>query len=506
MKILISKQIKELDNYTIEHEPISSIDLMERAAKAIVNEIVSRWNKKTPFVVFSGPGNNGGDGLAVARLLSNAGYTVETFLFNPSGQLSSDCFDNKKRLQDLGNAKFHEVTSEFNFPDLQDNIVIIDALFGIGLHRPLEGGFAGLVSHINRSKATIISIDIPSGLMSEGEITNEKHVIINATLTLTLGMPKLSFFFTENERFVGEWKALDIGLHAQGIALLDSGIILTEPYEMHQTLRPRCKFAHKGNMGHALLVSGKYGMCGATILAAKACLRSGAGKLTIHTARLNNDILQIAVPEAIISHDLSELKVTQSVDTSIYNSLAIGPGLGEDEETAEAVFHLINHHSGKMVIDADGLNILSTHKDWLRQLPQDTILTPHPKEFERLAGHCRNSYERFIKARNLSQTLKCYIILKGHYSMIFAPDNRIYINQTGNAGMATAGSGDVLTGILAALLARGYTALEAARLGTYLHGLAGDLATNELGQESLTASDIVTFLPKAFIKIQNNKA
>lgn len=504
MKILTSKQIKELDSYTIEHEPISSIDLMERAARAIVKEIASRWSAETRFVVFCGPGNNGGDGLAVARLLSSAGYQTEAYLFNTTGRLSPDCFANKKRLQEETKAQFHEVLSEFEFPKLQENSIVIDALFGTGLHRPLEGGFAGLVSRINRSKVPIVSIDIPSGLMSEGEVTNEKRVVIHASLTLTLGMPKLSFFFAENERVVGEWKVLDISLHPQGIALLDCGIALTEKDEICKILHPRSKFAHKGNMGHVLLVSGKYGMCGATVLAAKACLRSGAGKLTIHSARMNNDILQIAVPEAILSHDASDLKVTQAIDTSIYSALAVGPGLGEDEETAEAVLRLISRHSGELVIDADGLNILSTHKNGLTSLPKDSILTPHPKEFERLAGRCHNSYERFVKAREMSRSLHCYIILKGHNSMIFSPDERVYINPTGNAGMATAGSGDVLTGIVSALLARGYTALEAARLGTFLHGFAGDLAAAELGEESLTASDIIAYLPQAFINLQNN--
>lgn len=501
MKILTSKQIKELDKYTIEHEPISSLDLMERAATAIVKEIAKRWSTEVSFVIFCGPGNNGGDGLAVARLLNYAGYHAEAFLFNTSGRLSSDCSANKNRLQKETCAQFHEITSEFEFPVLQKNSVIIDALFGTGLHRPLEGGYAGLVTRINRSRLPIVSIDVPSGLLSEGEITNEKRVIVHATLTLSLGMPKLSFFFAENEHFVGEWKVLDIGLHPQGQALLESGIIFTEKDSVSKLLRPRSKFAHKGNMGHVLLVSGKYGMCGATVLASKACLRAGAGKLTVHTARMCNDVLQIAVPEAILSLDASDFKVTQPIDTYIYNTLAVGPGLGVDAETAQAVLHLITHHSGEMIVDADGLNILSAHKDWLNLLHNDVILTPHPKEFERLFGNCRNSYERFEKARGMSQSLRCYIILKGHYSMIFTPDNRVYINPTGNAGMATAGSGDVLTGIISGLLARGYSSFEAALLGTYLHGLAGDLAAAELGEESLVASDLIIYLPKAFISL-----
>lgn len=502
MKILTSTQFKELDKYTIGHEPVSSIDLMERAAKAIAAELKSRWTTATRFIVFAGPGNNGGDALAVSRLLCNAGYTVQTYLFNITGRLSDDCLNNKKRLENLAGLMFTEVSSQFSFPEVDAKDVIIDGLFGTGLNKPLDGGYAGLVKRINASPAKVVSIDIPSGLMSEDNTYNNPSAIVRADLTLTIQLPKLAFFFGENQKYLGEVKPVDIGLSAEGLAAMDCSITVIEPGEVKKILKPRNPFAHKGSMGHALLVSGQYGMGGATILAAKACLRSGVGKLTVHTPDMNNNILQCSVPEAILSHDLSDIRVSKAISTYDYNALAIGPGLGTHEETAEALRTFIRNHPGEMVLDADALNILGNHPEWIPGIPQDTILTPHPKELENLVGACTDSYDRMAKARELSIKMQLYVIVKGHNSMICTPTGRVIINPTGNAGMATAGSGDVLTGILTALLARGYTANEACQLGTYLHGMAGDIARERLGEESMIASDIIDALPEAFKKLK----
>ncbi len=504
MKILTSTQLKELDKYTIEHEPVSSAGLMERAADAIAAELKSRLAVGTRFIVFAGPGNNGGDALAVARRLGDVGYAVQAYLFNITGRLSDDCMNNKKKLEKLGGTvRFTEVSSGlFSFPDVGGNDVIIDGLFGTGLNKPLDGGYAGLVKTINASPAKVASIDIPSGLMSEDNTHNNPSAIVRADLTLTFQLPKLAFFFGENSKYLGEVKVLDIGLSAEGLAAIESDIAVTEPEEVRRMLKGRDPFAHKGNMGHVMLVSGRYGMGGATILAARACLRSGAGKLTIHTPDMNNDILQCSVPEAILSHDVSDIHVSKAVSTYDYNALAMGPGLGTHEETAEALRAFIRNHPGEMVLDADALNILGNHPEWVPEIPQDTILTPHPKELENIVGACAGSYDRMAKARGLAVKMQLYVIVKGHDSLICTPTGRIFINPTGNAGMATAGSGDVLTGILAALLARGYTANEACRLGTYLHGLAGDIACEEKGEESLVASDIIDALPEAFKRLK----
>lgn len=505
MKILTSSQFKELDKYTITHEPVSSVDLMERAAGALTDELKRRWSTSTRFVIFAGPGNNGGDALAVGRMLCHAGYKVETFLFNITGKLSDDCATNKTRLEAIPDVRFTEITSQFAFPATNEHDVILDGLFGTGLNKPLSGGFAGIAKRISKSPATTVSIDIPSGLMCENNAGNNPSAIVHADLTLTMQLPKLAFFFAENHKFTGEVKVLDIRLHPEGLKALDSSITAIEKDEIRQLLKPRAPYAHKGNMGHALLVGGRYGMAGAAVLAAKACLRSGAGKLTIHSAELNNNVLQCCVPEAILSHDLSDIIVSKAINTYNYNVMAVGPGLGTDEETAEAVHTFIRNHPGEIVLDADALNILGAHPDWLPEVPQDSVLTPHPKELENLVGFCTDSYDRMVKSRALAVKLQLYIIIKGHHTMICTPGGRVIINTTGNAGMATAGSGDVLTGILAGLLARGYTTEEACRLGVYLHGMAGDIARDELGEESLMASDIVNAIPKAFKELENNK-
>ena len=502
MKILTSTQFKELDKYTIEHEPVSSIDLMERAAKALTQEIMKRWDKTTRIIAFAGPGNNGGDALAVSRLLHHAGYAVHTYLFNITGRLSNDCLANKKRLENLSGLSFTEISSQFSFPELNKEDVIIDGLFGTGLNKPLEGGYAGLVKRINACPATTVSIDMPSGLMGEDNSSNNPAAIIRADLTLTIQLPKLAFFFPENQPYIGEVQAIDIRLSQEGLKAIDCSVTLMEEQEICKLFRPRSPFAHKGSMGHALLVSGQYGMAGATVLAAKACLRSGVGKLTVHTPDMNNNILQCSVPEAILSHDISDMIVSKAIGTYNYDALAIGPGLGTHEETAEAVRTFIRNHPGEMVLDADALNILAAHPEWKADIPQDAILTPHPKELDNLVGTSQDSYSRLSKARELAIKLQLYVVLKGHYTMICTPTGRVFINPTGNAGMATAGSGDVLTGILTALLAQGYPAGEACRLGVYLHGLAGDIACEEWGEEGMVASDIIKAIPRAFKRLK----
>ena len=504
MKILTAAQFKELDKYTIEHEPVSSIDLMERTAVAITQELLSRWNKQTRFIIFAGPGNNGGDALAIARLLEREGVeNIQTYLFNITGRLSDDCLTNKKRLDLCRHVNFTEISSQFVFPEIHPEDVIIDGLFGTGLNKPLSGGYAGLTKKINESKATIVSIDIPSGLMCEDNTYNQLNHIIHANLTLTIQLPKLAFFFAENQKYIGEVKIMDIHLHPEGLKQIESSIVINDKEQIKSFIKKRHAFSHKGTMGHALLVTGCYGMAGASVLSARACLKSGIGKLTIHTAELNNDILQISIPEAMISHDISDIMISKAIPTYDYDAMGIGPGIGTDSETAEALKDFIQNHPNELVLDADALNILGSHPDWLALLPQDSILTPHPKELENLVGQCQNSYERMTKARELAIRSQIYIIIKGHYSLICTPTGRIFINPTGNPGMATAGSGDVLTGILTGLLAQGYTAHEACLLGVYLHGLAGDIACEKLGEESMLASDIINALPRA-IKVLKN--
>ena len=502
MKIFTSSQIHELDKYTIENEPIESIALMERAAKALTQAIAGVWNNTTPVIVFAGPGNNGGDALAVARMLAERDYKVTVYLFNITGSLSPDCAQNKRCLQETKRVQFIEVTEEFDPPQLESGMLVVDGLFGSGLNKPLAGGFASLVKYINASQAQVVSLDIPSGLMTEDNIYNVRANIIRATMTLTLQQPKLSFLFPENQPFLGQLRVLDIRLSQEGIDKMEAAYTITEESLVRSLLMDRNAFAHKGQMGHALIVAGSYCMAGAAVLAAKACLRSGTGKVTVNTPRRNIPILQISVPEAIVQSGNDETIFTDMVETDDFDAMGIGPGLGQSEQTAVALISQLRRAQCPIVADADALNILANHRAWMQQLPKGIILTPHPKEFDRLEGHSADSYERLTKARNLAERIQGYVIVKGHYTAICLPDGHIVFNPTGNGGMATAGSGDVLTGIITGLLARGYKQTEACVVGVYLHGLAGDLAAQELGEESLLASDIVNYLPKAFKRLK----
>lgn len=506
MKILTNIQIKELDQYTINEESIRSIDLMERAAYTLTQAIERLFQEKHCIKIFAGPGNNGGDSLAIARLLLERDYHVEVYLFNTTGSLSEDCVINKSRLLEcIDPIYFTEITSQFTPPTLRKDDLVIDGLFGSGLNKPLNGGFAAVVKYINSSSATVISIDMPSGLMCEDNTYNIRNHIIRADITLTLQMPKLSFFFPENQEYIGEWMCLDIQLSEKAIEETDTSYFITQKEDIQPILRNRKEFSHKGTFGHGLLIAGSYGMAGASILAARACLRSGIGLLTIHAPLRNNVILQTSVPEAIIEHDEHEMFFSTAADTFNYQAIAIGPGLRQEEETALALLEQIKITTRPMILDADALNIMATHKNWLSLLPKDTILTPHPKELERLVGRCTNSYDLLMKAREVSTKYHIYIILKGAWTAVISPDGNCRFNPTGNPGMATAGSGDVLTGILLALLAQGYPTKETCLLGVYLHGAAGDLAAESKGENGMIAGDIIDNLPLAWSKLEKNE-
>ena len=504
MKIFTSNQIQELDKYTIEHEPIKSIDLMERAAKALSSAIADECSPSTPMVVFAGPGNNGGDALAVARMLAERGYTISVFLFNTKNKLSEDCSENKQRALECGRIKnFIEVTREFDPPALSADTVVVDGLFGTGLTKPLESGYASLVKYINQSQSKVISIDVPSGLMTESNTYNQHASIIRADVTLTLHTKKLAYMFADVQPYIGKLRVLDIGLSKEYIEKTSVPYTILEAQDLRPLLLQRSDFAHKGDMGHALLIAGSYGMAGAAILSARACMRSGAGKLSILTPKKNCDIIQTAVPEAVLQVDYEEAYFSEAVAADEFDALGIGPGLGQVESTAIALIAQLRRTTAPTVVDADALNILGSHRTWMQQLPRNLILTPHPKEFDRLSGsRSSDDYERLMKAVDMAVRLQVYIILKGHYSALCTTDGKVIFNSTGNSGMATAGCGDVLTGIILGLLARGYHQREACLLGMYLHGRAGDLAACDKGKESLIASDLIDYLPKAFKELQ----
>ena len=494
MKIFTASQIHELDKYTIEHEPVKGIDLMERAAKALAAAIMEEWADSTPMVVFAGPGNNGGDALAVARLLADAGYKVSVYLFNIHDKLSDDCAANRDRLVEQRKVQFTEISVNFDPPKLNADTVVVDGLFGSGLNKTLMGGFASLVKYVNQSPCQVVSIDLPSGLMCEDNTYNVNANIIRANLTLTIQQKKLSMLFADCQQFIGRLKVIDIRLSPEYIMQTEAKCRILEENDVAPLLRRRSDFANKGTMGHSLIVAGSFGMSGAAVLATKACLRSGVGKVTVHTPARNYDIMQISVPEAVLQLDKDDYEFSESVACDDFDSLGIGPG---------ALIGQISRAKCPVVADADAINILASHQAWIQQLPKDIILTPHPKEFDRLMGSTSASaYDRLMRARQMAARIHGYIILKGHYSALCLPDGTVLFNPTGNSGMATAGSGDVLTGIITALLARGYDQRDACAIGMYLHGLAGDIAAKELGKESLIASDIINYLPKAFKRLE----
>lgn len=505
MKILTCSQQKEADAYTIAHEPVSSLDLMERAAKAMTEIVASRWDTSHRMVVIAGPGNNGGDALAMARLLAGKGYRVNVLLFNVTGKLSDECLANAQRLKESPIEEFTEVTKQMAIPTLEATDVVIDGLFGSGLDRPLEGGFAKVVQLVNSSPVQIVSIDIPSGMSGENNPGTNRQNIIHANLTLSLQLPKLSFFFAENADLIGELLLVDIGISKDFIDKADTPYTVTEEQEMRALIRPRQKFAHKGTFGHGLLIAGSYGMGGAAVMSARACLRSGIGLLTVHTPVCNHMLLQASVPEALVQDDMHERFFAEDADLDPYHAVAIGPGLGQNDMTAQALFAQIRNCYIPAVIDADALNLLARYSTNLSNLPKSSILTPHVKELERIVGHCQNSYERLMKAKDLASYLQCHIILKGAWTAVISPEGDVCFNPTGNPGMATGGSGDVLTGILLALLAQGYTAKDACRLGVYVHGLAGDIANRQMGEIGMTASDIINALPEAWKKLSGDK-
>ena len=505
MKLFQTSQIKNIDAFTIQNEPVPSIDLMERAASTVTDWIVSKYKINKTVKIFAGPGNNGGDAWAVARQLADKGFTNLTiYLLNISDRISEDSEINRTRLTNQKLVKIVEINTETSFPEIQSGDLIIDGLFGSGLSRPLEGLAAKLVRHINKAYAEVISIDIPSGLFGEDNSQNIKENIIKAAFTLTFQFPKLSYFFAENSEFVGDWEIMPIGLHQKIIDTTQSDYHYLTLGEIKRIIKKRGKFSHKGTYGHALLIAGSYGMVGAAVISAQACQRGGVGLVTTHVPRLGLEILQTAVPESLTNVDQSDIIFTEFPVLEKYTAVAVGPGIGMKENSGKALKKLLEVCNKPLVIDADAINILGKKKEWLRLIPKNSILTPHPKEFERIAGECKNSFQRNQKQIELAQELQVYIVLKGAHTAVACPDGTCYYNSTGNPGMATGGSGDVLTGLILSLLAQGYSSFESALAGVFIHGLAGDLAVGEIGEYSLISSDIIKYIGKAFLHIQKN--
>lgn len=497
MKILTGKQIREWDNYTIQHEPVASIDLMERAARACFQWVTENGLAEMPVAIFCTKGNNGGDGLALARMLSETSGYVEVYILEIGQQPSLDFLSNLNRLIENKHVKIQRIHAIADVVIKKPETLIIDAIFGSGLSRPPEGLAAGLIQLLNQSGNRIISIDIPSGMFTDQSSLG--NPIIQAADTLSFQCMKPAFLMAENSDFTGNIHILDIGLHPVFLNQTEIQMQMTSANYIRSVYKARSRFSHKGSFGHALLVTGSYGKMGAAILCVKACLRSGAGLVTCHISESGYEIMQKSVPEAmVITDDDADIITSVKTDLSLYSSVGIGPGIGTDPRTIGMLNQLLVNFRKPLVLDADALNGLAEDQKLIRLIPERSILTPHPKEFERLFGKAQNDFDRVNTALKKASELNCIIILKGHHTCIAVPGGKAWFNSTGNAGMATAGSGDVLTGILTGLLAQGYESEQAAVLGVYVHGLAGDFAAAASSQESLIASDLIENLGKAF--------
>jgi hydroxyethylthiazole kinase-like uncharacterized protein yjeF len=501
MKILSAEQIKVCDAFTIKNEPIASIDLMERAATACFNYIVKNTSIDSHFAIFCGKGNNGGDGLAIARFLIKRNYSVKVYILNHSENASEDFTVNLNRLKELKAEVLFYVDKEEDLKPIEitSKTLVIDALFGTGLNKPLSGIVASLVNFINATKVFVISIDIPSGLYADKE-NDKDDVIVRSSVTLSFQFPKFSFFMPQNGIYVPEFEVLDIGLDKTFIQNISTPNYYITKSALKPLLKQRAKFSHKGNFGHALLVAGAYGKMGASVIAAKACLRSGAGMLTVQTPKKGIEILQSSIPEAMVNADSHEELISELPHMDKITAVGIGPGIGTEAVTESVIKKLLNY-TLPMVFDADAINILANNKTWLSFLAPDTILTPHVKEFDRLTQKHINDFERLESAKQFAIKHRCILVLKSAYTQTVMPDGNVFFNSTGNAGLAKGGSGDTLTGIILGLLARGYTPPQAALIGVYIHGSAADSALKKIHIESLLATDVIAKLPKAFEKL-----
>ena len=500
MKIFSAVQIRECDNATILKSGAGSIELMEKAAEACVRHITAGFNKATPFVVFCGPGNNGGDGLAITRLLHQRGYGTKAFVLKVGERLTDDCKTNLERLKNIHPDLAAVLEPGTFISELPQNIVIVDAVFGTGLNRPLTGWVAAFVQHLNGLKNRKIAIDMPTG-MSADSLPDPDAVVFRADSTLSFQFYKRSFLHPESAEHTGHVELLDIGLDGAFIRNTHTSYFTTDLDAAKALYKPRQAFAHKGDFGKTLLIGGSYGKIGAMVLATRAAVASGAGTVTAMVPHCGYNMLQSCVPEAMCLTS-GDQALENIAGWEAFDCLGIGPGMGTAPKTAEAFIRFLDVCRKPVVMDADALNILSTHPELLGKLPPNSILTPHPKEFARIFGSNTNSLIQTDHAKIQAMRYGVVIVLKGHHTAIVTPDGECHYNMTGNAGMATGGSGDVLTGILTALIGQGYDSVEAARLGVYLHGSAGDFAAAALSEEAMGAGNIVDYLGKAFLALR----
>ncbi|NNE31829.1 MAG: NAD(P)H-hydrate dehydratase [Winogradskyella sp.] len=502
MKVFSKEQIYEGDKLTTERQKISSTDLMERAGTQIFNWMHMRMQgAQVPIHVFCGIGNNGGDGLVLARHLITHGYNVFTYIINCSDKRSKDFLVNYDRIKSVSKVWPTMLSCDADFSDIiiEEQDIIVDAVFGIGLNRPPHNWVKALFQKFKDSKAFTLSVDIPSGLYTDQAVDDE-NAVVNANYTLSFQSPKLVFFLPETAKYTVQWEVLDIGIDRDYLMQTDTEVELIAKNEVLPLYKPRDKFSHKGNYGHVMVIGGSYGKIGAVNLTSHAALSTGAGKVTSYIPKCGYHSLQTALPEVMVVTDENEMEISNISFDIEPTVIGIGIGLGTSQNTAKTFEVFLKNNKIPLVIDADGINLLSKNKTLHKLLPNQTILTPHPKELERLIGKWKNDFEKIEKCKAFSNKYDLILLVKGAHSLTIYKD-KIYVNTTGNPGMATAGSGDVLTGVISGLLAQNYEPLAATIFGTYLHGKSADISLENYGYQSLLARHIIKTMGEAYIDL-----
>ena len=534
MKILSSDQIRIVDAETIKREGISSLELMKRAATAFCDWLTKKYtNKQSLIAIFSGVGNNGGDGLVIARILHKLGYNVEVFIVEYKDCYSDDCAHNLRRIK-AEKIHYKKILDKIDIPSLEKYDIVIDGIFGIGLSREVSGITKDVIevinefssintrysekdyfgahtscseAHMGYSKAhagysnarkSVISIDVPSGLF----LDRKTDFAVEANETVSFHIPKLALYLPDNYLFTGNVTIFDIGLNEQAISEVVSNLFYTEKNDIKASLKPLLKFAHKGTEGHALIIGGSIGKIGSVSLASKAALKMGCGLITAYVPMCGVSVVQSQFAEAMVIEDKGNEHISEINFDIVPDAIGIGVGMGQHEDTIAAFYQFILNYKVPMVIDADGLNILSQHPEWLSIIPPKTILTPHPKELMRLIGNWSDDFEKIKKTVELAKKFDLIIIIKGAYSLII-DEKYIYVNSSGTPALATAGSGDVLTGMITSLLAQGYDSIDAARVGTYIHGMTADITSQHIHPRSFIASDIIDNIGRCYISLDS---
>ncbi|MCF4101700.1 NAD(P)H-hydrate dehydratase [Gillisia sp. M10.2A] len=504
MKIFSVEQLAEADKITIEKQGITSEMLMERAATMVFDEIHKRLQRAPVSIkIFCGIGNNGGDGLVIGRLLQQHGYNVRVFVVNYSNNRSKDFLSNYEKIKENTNEWPILIKGVDDFPEISSGDFVIDAIFGIGLNRPIEGWVALLIEAINKSNAFVLAVDMPSGLFTN-KIPSETDAVIRASFTISFQAPKLVFYLPQAERYVGDLQVVDIQLDREYLAKATSNVQLIGKQEAISLYKPRTNFSHKGDYGHSLIIGGSYGKIGSISLTATAALRTGAGLVSIYAPKCGYIILQSVLPEAMVLTDESEEELNNIQFDLEPSVICFGMGAGTSEGTVKTFEALLRKTEKPMVIDADGLNMLSKNKILLKEIPKNSVLTPHPKELERLIGKWDDDFQKLEMAKKFSKEHEIILVIKGAHSITVSGEN-LYINNTGNPGMATAGAGDVLSGVITGLMSQGYDPLISAVFGIYLHGKAGDIVAEKMSYQGMIAGDIAKHIGDAFLDLFKNE-